>query len=247
MWPSLQTATMYDMRSDDELSAITRARVRGGAVKQQIALQLAGARSAMDPTSPTVALTFDDGPDPTFTSAVLDTLAALAAPATFFVVAARAERYPEIVRRVLAEGHAIGSHSISHPDPWRLGLRGIANEYRGGALSLRAMTGLPMRLFRPPHGYLDVGHAALIRAMRLEPWLWSRDTGDWIPGATVESIMAALGSPVAGDVIVMHDAVEQPTAPGATNRSATINALPAIVDRIRGQGLRLVRLPDRRH
>jgi peptidoglycan/xylan/chitin deacetylase (PgdA/CDA1 family) len=79
--------------------------------------------------------------------------------------------------------------------------------------------------------------APTLRSLRLQTWLWSIDPEDWRPGARTRQIVADSAKAQAGDVVLLHDWIEQPTAPEALDRSATISALPEIVARIRGKGL----------
>jgi peptidoglycan/xylan/chitin deacetylase (PgdA/CDA1 family) len=198
---------------------------------------MAGARRTLPPGSGAVALTFDDGPDPVYTTAVLDVLRELDAIATFFMVGARAERNPEIVRRVVDAGHAIGSHSATHPDMWELSLRDAVQEYRAGRRVLESIVRRSVPLFRPPKGSMNPSQALAIRALRFHPWLWSIDVRDWEPHATADGMLALLGTPGDGDIVLLHDAIERPIEDCATDRSSTVVALPRIIRAIREMGL----------
>jgi peptidoglycan-N-acetylglucosamine deacetylase len=176
-----------------------------------------------------VALTFDDGPDPEHTPAILDELRRLDVRATFFLVGQCARARPDLVRRILEDGHAVGSHSLSHPDPWRLSLRRLVTEYRGGRVQLEAAAGRRVALFRPPKGYVDTTGAMAMTAARVRPWLWTIDSRDWVPGVTSDEIVTAVMGLGAGDVILLHDAIQQPLAPPALDRRATRDALADIV------------------
>ncbi|WP_222262131.1 polysaccharide deacetylase family protein [Modestobacter marinus] len=191
----------------------------------------------------TVALTFDDGPHPESTTRVLDQLAALGVQATFFCVGLNARSHPEIVRRALAEGHVIGSHSLSHPADDHTSPILLRREYREGRRSIEDVVSADVSLFRPPYGYLSLGTAAVMRERCLSPWLWSVDPGDWQAGVTVDAIVSVAGGADSGDVVLLHDWVEQPWDPAARDRSATIDALPVIVESIRSRGLELTTLP----
>ncbi len=83
----------------------------------------------------------------------------------------------------------------------------------------------------------------MVRRLGLQPWLWSVDPQDWRPGVTSADIVSVTAGAQSGDVILLHDWVEQPWAPDALDRSATIDALPEIVRTVRGRGLRFVSLP----
>jgi peptidoglycan/xylan/chitin deacetylase (PgdA/CDA1 family) len=175
-----------------------------------------------------VALTFDDGPDPDHTPTVLDELGRLGIAATFFLVGDRAGRYPTIVRRIVDEGHAIGSHSRSHPDPWRVSLTTLVREYRHGRREVERAANRSVPLFRPPKGFVNGRGALAMLAARVRPWLWTLDPGDWEPGVAARDIVDHLGSLGGGDVVLLHDAIENPIAPSAVDRAATRDALADI-------------------
>ena len=108
-------------------------------------------------TSGAAYLTFDDGPNPSVTPMLLDLLAKYRVKATFFVIGEKAERNPDLIARIVAEGHAIGEHSYRHlsalrSSPWR-----IARDLLNGAVALDTI-GVPSqkRLFRPPYGKLNL-------------------------------------------------------------------------------------------
>jgi peptidoglycan/xylan/chitin deacetylase (PgdA/CDA1 family) len=186
-----------------------------------------------------VALTFDDGPQPGSTDVILDILADLNVRATFFCVGQNALAHPELVQRMLAEGHAVGSHSLTHPNPAETTITKLSRDYVDGQSAVAEAGGREPTLFRPPHGHLGLASAALVRRCGLQTWLWTVDPFDWRPGARTEQIAAVAGGARSGDVVLLHDWVEQPWEASALDRSATVEALPVVVDRIRRSGLRL--------
>jgi peptidoglycan/xylan/chitin deacetylase (PgdA/CDA1 family) len=189
-----------------------------------------------------VALTFDDGPHPGYTDRILDILAELDVRATFFCVGKNAERHPGLLRRLRSEGHAIGTHSYSHPDPAETPLATLARDYRRGRHVIAEILGEDVTLFRPPRGHLTPASAVMVRVQGLRPWLWTVDPEDWRPGQTSEHITAVAGGAGGADVVLLHDWIEQPWAPSALDRSATVSALPRIVAAVRGRGCTLERL-----
>ena len=190
-----------------------------------------------------VALTFDDGPHPSSTIRVLDVLAELDVRATFFCVGRNAQEHPEILRRTLAEGHAVGSHSLTHPHPAETPLRELRREYREGHRAVSSVAGRDVPLFRPPHGHLKLGSAAIVRHQQLGTWLWTVDPQDWRPGVTRDEVASVAAAANSGDVVLLHDWVEQPWEARALDRSATIEALPLIVRAVEQRGLRFTTLP----
>jgi len=208
----------------------------------RVAVRGVRAREGLPVAEDAVALTFDDGPDPDFAPAFLDELRRLGIVATFFVVGRRTRARPDLVRRALDEGHAVGSHSDTHPDPWTLPLGRLTREYRRGREAAEAALDRRVRLFRPPKGYMDGTGAAAMLGAGVRPWLWTVDPGDWRPDITTDEILAGLDGLAGGDVVLLHDALEAPLAPSALDRSATLAALPAIAELAAGRGLRFTTL-----
>jgi peptidoglycan/xylan/chitin deacetylase (PgdA/CDA1 family) len=195
-----------------------------------------------------IALTFDDGPDPEFTPKVLAALSEADALASFFVVGERARDHPELVRELVARGHAVGSHSLNHRDVGRMSIpiTTLVAEYRQARAIIEQTVGRPVKLFRPPYGNVDMRVAVAARVVGYRTWLWSVDTGDWTPDATVTSIVGRAGDVVGGDVVLLHDGIVDPANPAGANRTATVEAIPGIVEQARRRGLRLVTLPHPR-
>ncbi|HET6953720.1 MAG TPA: polysaccharide deacetylase family protein [Acidimicrobiales bacterium] len=167
---------------------------------------VAGARpTAARPAA--VGLTFDDGPDPEVTPAVLDALAAGGTRATFFMLVDRAERHPGVVRRVVDAGHEVGLHG---PDHRRLttagGDRGEVRRALAAARArLEALAGVPVRWFRPPFGSQSVGTYLATRRAGLVPVVWTAEGEDWVdqPAARVaDRVMERLRP---GGIVLLHD------------------------------------------
>ncbi|MDQ4142423.1 MAG: polysaccharide deacetylase family protein [Actinomycetota bacterium] len=205
-------------------------------------LQLEHVQEHLDRTAANVALTFDDGPDPDHTPAILDELARLSIAATFFLVGRRAQAHPRIVQRILAEGHEVGSHSSSHPEPWAVSLATLVGEYRRGRAQVEHAAERAVPLFRPPKGYVNGTGALAMLAARVRPWLWTIDPGDWTPEVRPEEIVAGVADLQAGDVVLLHDAIEGPLAPSALDRRATAAALEGIAEVAAGRGLHFTKL-----
>jgi peptidoglycan/xylan/chitin deacetylase (PgdA/CDA1 family) len=191
-------------------------------------------------TPKAVALTFDDGPS-IYTPRLLNVLVRLHARATFFVVGQQVKAYPRFVRRELAAGMEVGSHSYSHPyqPPFdRQPHATIFQEIERGR-SVLADLGKPPTLFRPPGGSFSpyVIEAAGSFGERIV--LWNVDPTDWRAGTTPNQIVHRVLSAVRpGSIVVLHD--------GGGDRSATIRALPRIVRGIRRMGLELAPIDPER-
>jgi peptidoglycan/xylan/chitin deacetylase (PgdA/CDA1 family)/glycosyltransferase involved in cell wall biosynthesis len=157
-------------------------------------------------TSAQVCLTFDDGPHPEHTPALLDTLGQLGIRATFFLVGERAAAHPDIVRRIAAEGHEIGNHTWSHRHPQTLSTAEFVAEVRRTDVLLAELAGRPSALFRPPHGKLTAWQ--MCQAWRLGQTivLWNLDPKDYAR-ASADDLASYFQKqpPQGGDIVLMHD------------------------------------------
>lgn len=181
----------------------------------------------------TMALTFDDGPHPATTPALLAALRGARVRATFFLVGEAVERWPELVRAIADDGHAIGNHTQHHRLLTFRTAQQIADEVTACQQAL-ARAGVAARLFRPPHGFKPIGlHRVLARhQLRLVTWQGSlRDTD--APGASV-LVERAVALARAGRILLLHD---HPRCAGHT-----VQALPSIVERCRALGYEFVAL-----
>jgi peptidoglycan/xylan/chitin deacetylase (PgdA/CDA1 family) len=182
-------------------------------------------------SDPVVALTFDDGPHPATTPAVLQLLSAYGARATFFMLGKAAATYPTLVQQVAAAGHAIGNHSWDHPSFPALSSRERRAQI---AACRRAIAPYGDRLFRPPYGDQDIASRLDALRTRHQVVTWSVDTGDWhgeAPGVIVYRIVAEVRP---GSIVLLHDG-DPAALDGATvDRSATLRALDLALRRLRG-------------
>jgi peptidoglycan/xylan/chitin deacetylase (PgdA/CDA1 family) len=181
-----------------------------------------------------VALTFDDGPSP-YTARVLSILRRLHAKATFFVIGNLAERYPRLVRREIAAGMGVASHTYSHPSSPPFGRQPhevILGEMERAKAVLEKLGRTPT-LFRPPGGSFSPYLIEATGAYGQRIVLWSVDPEDWRAGIKAKRIVkSVLGAVRPGSIVVLHD--------GGGDQSQTVAALPAIIKGIRDRHLRLV-------
>jgi len=126
-----------------------------------------------------LALTFDDGPNATWTPRLLDILARHHVRATFFLLGNRAQTQPELVRRIVAAGHVIGNHSWSHPNLARSSARRVREELTRTSDTLQQFTGAKVKFFRPPFGARRPAVFRIARELGLMPVLWNAMTTDW--------------------------------------------------------------------
>ena len=203
-----------------------------------------------------LALTFDDGPDDKWTSAILDTLDALDVHATFFLVGQNVEKYPDVVRRMVADGDDIGNHTYTHPNMAVVGRRRGALELNAAQRAIEAVTGRSTTLFRVPYnvdaepqydeeagplevasslGYVTVGE-------QIDPNDWNlvvtEPDGTHRPRTVQEIVDSTIAQVHAGvgNVILLHSA--------GGDRSRTVKALPQIVRLLQDEGYRFVTISE---
>jgi peptidoglycan/xylan/chitin deacetylase (PgdA/CDA1 family) len=177
-----------------------------------------------------ICLTFDDGPDPLHTPRLLDVLKEQKIPATFFVIGQQAERYPEIVRRMIAEGHAVGNHSFSHGEPSGTSAQHLLEEIQRTRQLLLDLTGQAPGLFRPPKGKLTAAKLwALWRAGHTVV-LWNSDPRDYVCRSADDVRDWFQAHPLcARNLVLMHD-----------NRPYAAEVLPDLIAAARRRGLQFV-------
>jgi cellulose synthase/poly-beta-1,6-N-acetylglucosamine synthase-like glycosyltransferase/peptidoglycan/xylan/chitin deacetylase (PgdA/CDA1 family)/spore germination protein YaaH len=199
-----------------------------------------------------LVLTFDDGPDRVYTPEILDELEALGVPATFFLIGENVERYPEVTRRIVREGHEIGSHTFTHPNMGAVSYRRALLEFNTSQRALEAVVGRSTILFRFPYnadqepntnaetdpvlvasrlGYVTVGEL-------IDPQDWNLyktdSTGEKV-ARTADDIVASVLAQVdtiKGNVILLHS--------GGGDRRATVQALPALVHTLQDRGYEFI-------
>jgi cellulose synthase/poly-beta-1,6-N-acetylglucosamine synthase-like glycosyltransferase/peptidoglycan/xylan/chitin deacetylase (PgdA/CDA1 family)/spore germination protein YaaH len=214
------------------------------AIPSSYVIQRSGDRPGM------LALTFDDGPDPKWTPAILDILKQENVPATFFIIGKNGQAYPDLVRRMNNEGHEIGNHTFTHPNLGEIPISLTELELNATQRLIESLIGRSTVLFRPPYfgdaeadkpqdvepaiaaqkmGYLMVG-------VRIDPDDWKLPvTADQIIDRTVQRALDT-NSETRGQVILLHDS--------GGDRSATIEALPRLIHELRARGFHFVPVSD---
>ena len=182
-----------------------------------------------------VAITFDDGPHPQGTPAVLDALATSGAIATFFLVGEQVERFPALAAEIAAAGHEIAIHGYRHRLLLRRSPRALAADFDRAAAVIGEATGRASPVYRPPYGVLSSPALAIVRRRGWTPYLWSKWGWDWTANATAASIAArATAGLAAGDIVLLHDA-DHYSSPGSWRNTAA--ALPAVLDAVAALGV----------
>jgi cellulose synthase/poly-beta-1,6-N-acetylglucosamine synthase-like glycosyltransferase/peptidoglycan/xylan/chitin deacetylase (PgdA/CDA1 family)/spore germination protein YaaH len=197
-----------------------------------------------------VALTFDDGPDPRWTPAILDILKREGVPATFFVIGKNGQAYPDLMRRIVNEGHEIGNHTYTHPNLGEIPTSLCELELNATQRLIESETGRSTVLFRPPY----FGDAEADKPQEVEPAYLAQQLGylmvgvridpdDWKLPVKAEDIvdrtMLRLDDndpETRGQIVLLHDS--------GGDRTETIAALPELIHQIRARGLRFVPVSD---
>jgi peptidoglycan/xylan/chitin deacetylase (PgdA/CDA1 family) len=182
-----------------------------------------------------VALSYDDGPSPANTTALLEILAAANARATFFVVGSRVEQHAEIVVRTLSQGHELGNHSHTHPNLRSLATDEALREIETAAAAIESVAG-PTSLFRPPFGKSPSHHAEVLARLGLETVMWSIDSGDTMPFSARRIAREVIRRVQPGDIVLLHD--------GGDRRDRTLEATTRILDTLGSRGYRFVTVSE---
>jgi peptidoglycan-N-acetylglucosamine deacetylase len=172
-----------------------------------------------------VALTFDDGPDPAGTPAVLDALAGLGWRATFFLLASQVRRHPDMARRIVDAGHEVAVHGTIHRNHLVRTPMGIRRDLRVATREVAEVTGVRARWFRPPYGVISAGTVWAARNVGLTPVLWTAWGKDWRagpPGDVAAEVMSTLRD---GGTVLLHDS-DCTSRPGSWR--STVAALPLL-------------------
>ena len=184
--------------------------------------------SGVAPGDKVIALTFDDGPDPTYTPQVLQELGELQVSATFFMIGWEAAASPGLVRQIAASGEGIGNHTWNHVALTRLGERGFRAQVDRTNELLSSLTGRRIACVRPPEGYINQQVVRRLAARGLTAVLWSDDPRDWTRPGTSAVVARVLAEAAPGAIVELHD--------GGGDRSETVQALPMIVEGLRARG-----------
>ena len=152
-----------------------------------------------------VALTFDDGPHPRYTSKILDILKEYGVVATFFVVGINAETYPDLIRRANEEGHEIGNHTYNHYHVAKLSDQALREDIEACGNAIEKITGKPPKLFRPPEGVCSDAVKSYCDHEEMTIVMWSVDTRDWAHTPVNEIYQNVRKNTRNGSIILMHD------------------------------------------
>jgi peptidoglycan/xylan/chitin deacetylase (PgdA/CDA1 family) len=189
-----------------------------------------------DPSARVVALTFDDGPHAVFTPAILDILRQHGVKATFFMVGEQVERHPEIARRVVEEGHAVGNHTYTHPDLITEKPAEIGDEIVRTQEAILRATGVRCSLFRPPYGMRTPLVFRQTKRLGLQVVEWTISSQDWRSPGTDKIVKRVLRRVRPGAILLFHD--------GRGDRTETVEALPTIIEALTRRGYSFATIPE---
>ncbi len=191
-----------------------------------------------------VVLTFDDGPSSNYTPLLLDILAKKNVQATFFMLGKQVEKYPEIAKRVVEEGHEVGNHTYGHITVPNSSPTHLAGQIMKTNLVILQNTGVYPLYLRPPRGLYDMRMRRIAKLLGQELILWSLSSQDWHPRSTAKGIVRRVVDRASGgDIILFHDSGSL-FGSGKASRYPTVEALEPIIDGLREKGLEIVILKD---
>jgi len=188
-----------------------------------------------------IAFTFDDGPDPNYTPILLDLLKKNKVKATFFVVGYKAEKHPELIKRMHQEGHLIGIHNYIHRSNWLMSPWKVRKGLEDTAKIIEHFTGEKPIFYRPPWGMLNL--LDFIKKGKYKIILWSIMAQDWRTSGGSDKIKHRLSNIKGGDVILLHDCGDTLGAEIEAPRN-TINALKDVLKTVEKRGFTCVRVDD---
>ncbi len=186
--------------------------------------------------SKVVALTFDDGPWPKTTGAILDILEQEQVPGTFFMLGIRVKRDPEAARRAAAEGHQVANHSLSHRRLPEQNAKEIKRQIVGGRAVIKQNTGVDSNWLRPPYGAMSSKTWRVARADKTHVVMWDVDSKDWKKPGAKKITNNVVKHTKSGSIILMHD--------GGGDRRQTIKALPGIIKQLKAKGYTFVTVEE---
>lgn len=191
-----------------------------------------------------VIITFDDGPDPQYTLRVLNILRTSKVKACFFVIGEKAGRYPDIIKKIVSEGHEIGNHGFKHHVPWFLGPIRTFLDINKSSQIIEEISGSPPAAFRPPWGLFNLSSFITRFITKQDFILWSFVSWDWTKGITSEKLINKVKKKVSdGSILIFHDS---DTAPGASSGSPEkmISALPEIINILKNRDYKIISLRE---
>ena len=183
-----------------------------------------------------IALTFDDGPHPQKTVEILKALKKHNVKATFFIIGQNAQKYPEILQMIAADGHEIANHTYDHKSLYKQSNESIVESVRKCSKLINSITGRKCVLFRPPEGFMNDNIAQLMKNEGYDVILWKIDTYDWKGRSATDIYNSVVESVKGGDIILMHDYIWR--------KSSTAQALNMIIESLKSRGFKFLTVSE---
>lgn len=193
-----------------------------------------------------VVLTFDDGPSPIWTPLILDELKKAGVKAVFFMIGYHVRKYPEIARRVVAEGHQIANHGFAHSVTIYYTPAEIEEEIKYTEHVIKEVTGVATNIFRPPKAWLRESIKRRIKSMNYHVMLWSINTKDWAGFKAEDMVRYICRKLRPGDIILFHDSGNVVGLEGG-DRTQTVRAIPLLVKSLREKDYKFVTFDGSNH
>lgn len=214
------------------LGSVPQGKVDSVNIPDRFRGQIVAARPRQFPDK-VVALTFDDGPDPRVTPRILATLRKYNAKATFFVLGSNVRHYPEVVRQIHREGHALGQHTWSHPA--KADRERAQEEFRKVRTRVKELVGFTPIMYRPPYGVTRNAMTPLALEQKDVVVIWTATSEDTKTKSAEKIYRNVAFTPNPGEIILMHDGY---------GRTWTAEALPKIIQRLQSKGFEFVTVPE---
>jgi peptidoglycan-N-acetylglucosamine deacetylase len=182
-----------------------------------------------------IALTFDDGPRPTYLPKILEVLKQNNVKATFFFIGSQVMQFPELAKLTLAQGHELGNHTFSHRNPLKLSETELQKEIETTQKSIFSTTGYMTTLFRSPLGKYNDATLKTVKRTGHKMILWSyeQDSRDWASPGVGKIVNTVVSNASNGDIVILHDTKLQ-----------TVEALKRIIPKLKEEGFRFVTISE---
>ncbi len=188
-----------------------------------------------------LALTFDDGPNGKFTRELLEVLNRHGARATFFLIGRYVAQQPDVVREIVAAGHAIGNHTFTHPNLIFVSQGRLRREVEDCGKAIGEAVGKAPSLFRPPFGGRRPGSLPVVSSMGMAPIMWNVTGFDW-NATSADQVERKVSSHIrGGDVILLHDGSHLRLG---YDRSFTVTATERLITKYKEQGFEFVTVTE---
>ncbi|HEX3011469.1 MAG TPA: polysaccharide deacetylase family protein [Syntrophomonadaceae bacterium] len=186
-----------------------------------------------------VALTFDDGPDNYYTPQIPDILKSENVKATFFVVGERVKANPNVMKKIVSEGHFVGNHTWDHPKIPNLKVDDVKSEVQKTEDEISQYTGYQTAMFRPPYGIINSDIASVLSNLNYKIIEWSSDSQDWKGYKKDQVESNILSNAKDGAIILQHCAGSQDD-----KLKGTVQALPLVIETLKDEGITFVTVPE---